>query len=69
MLMFIALTFIEKVVASPNDIDRVWMLIMRTSPGPFSLMDMIGLDVLRDSGQHITVSGPIRRSNDASISL
>lgn len=52
-LVFAALTLVDKQVASPENIDRVWMTVMKTSPGIFGLMDMIGLDVLRDSGQHI----------------
>ena len=31
-------------VASPEDIDRAWMLIFGTPHGPFGLMDRIGLD-------------------------
>jgi 3-hydroxybutyryl-CoA dehydrogenase len=52
-LMFAALTLAEKEVASVEDIDRVWMVVMKNSPGLFGLMDMIGLDVLRDSGRYI----------------
>ncbi len=52
-LMFAALTLAEKEVASMEDIDRVWMVVMKTSPGLFGLMDMIGLDVLCDSGRYI----------------
>jgi len=35
-------------VASYQDVDRAWMIRMGTSVGPFGLMDMIGLDVVRD---------------------
>ena len=35
-------------VASHEDVDRAWMLIMGASMGPFGAMDMAGLDVIRD---------------------
>jgi len=34
--------------ATPDDIDRGWMLEWETPIGPCGLMDMIGLDVVRD---------------------
>ncbi|HUT71088.1 MAG TPA: 3-hydroxyacyl-CoA dehydrogenase family protein [Desulfatiglandales bacterium] len=33
---------------NPQDLDRAWMLEFGTPFGPFGLMDMIGLDVVRD---------------------
>lgn len=57
-LMFAALTLVEKEVACAEDIDRTWMVVMKTSPGLFGLMDMIGLDVLRDSGRYINLKNP-----------
>jgi len=33
---------------NPEDLDRAWMLEYGTPFGPFGLMDMIGLDVVRD---------------------
>jgi len=33
---------------NPDDLDRAWMLEFGTSFGPFGLMDMIGLDVVKD---------------------
>jgi 3-hydroxybutyryl-CoA dehydrogenase len=41
-----ALTLASKDVASVEDIDRVWMGIMRTMIGPFGLMDGVGLDTV-----------------------
>ncbi len=35
-------------IASPEDIDRAFMLVFGTSVGPFGLMDEFGLDVVRD---------------------
>ena len=35
-------------VASHEDVDRAWMIFLDESIGPFGLMDMIGLDVVRD---------------------
>ena len=35
-------------VASFEDADRAWMIFTGTDVGPFGLMDMVGLDVVRD---------------------
>jgi len=35
-------------VASYEDVDRAWIIAFGTPTGPFGLMDMIGLDVVRD---------------------
>lgn len=35
-------------VASYEDIDRAWMIAIGMPVGPFGLMDMVGLDVVRD---------------------
>lgn len=35
-------------VASHEDVDRAWMLAFGTTAGPFGLMDMVGLDVVKD---------------------
>jgi 3-hydroxybutyryl-CoA dehydrogenase len=35
-------------VASHEDVDRAWMIAFGTPAGPFGLMDMVGLDVVRD---------------------
>lgn len=35
-------------VASHEDVDRAWMLAFGTPAGPFGLMDMVGLDVVKD---------------------
>jgi 3-hydroxybutyryl-CoA dehydrogenase len=41
-----ALTLAANDVAVVEDIDRVWMGIMRTLIGPFGLMDSVGLDTV-----------------------
>jgi 3-hydroxybutyryl-CoA dehydrogenase len=41
-----ALTLAANDVAVVEDIDRVWMGIMRTMIGPFGLMDSVGLDTV-----------------------
>lgn len=41
-----ALTLASNDVASVEDIDRVWMGIMRMMIGPFGLMDSVGLDTV-----------------------
>jgi 3-hydroxybutyryl-CoA dehydrogenase len=35
-------------VATHEDVDRAWMIGLGTQIGPFGLMDMVGLDVVRD---------------------
>ena len=35
-------------VATPEDIDRLWMIFFQTEYAPFGIMDMVGLDVVRD---------------------
>jgi 3-hydroxybutyryl-CoA dehydrogenase len=41
-----ALGLASKQVASPEDIDRAWMGIMKTFVGPFGIMDSVGLDTV-----------------------
>jgi 3-hydroxybutyryl-CoA dehydrogenase len=43
-----ALHLVESGVATPEDVDRAWMMAMEAPLGPFVLMDRIGLDVIRD---------------------
>lgn len=43
-----ALDLVAKGVAAPHDVDRLWMMALKTKIGPFGLMDMVGLDVVRD---------------------
>ena len=43
-----ALHLVDGGYSSYEDIDRAWMLVFGTPYGPFGLMDMIGLDVVRD---------------------
>jgi 3-hydroxybutyryl-CoA dehydrogenase len=42
-----SLHLVDDGVASYEDVDRAWMIVMGMSIGPFGLMDMIGLDVVR----------------------
>jgi len=35
-------------VASHEDVDRAWMILMGRPVGPFGMMDRVGLDVVRD---------------------
>jgi len=41
-----ALSLASKEVASPEDIDRAWMGIMKTAVGPFGIMDSVGLETV-----------------------
>ncbi len=41
-----ALSLASRQVATPEDIDRAWMGIMKTQVGPFGIMDSVGLDTV-----------------------
>jgi 3-hydroxybutyryl-CoA dehydrogenase len=43
-----SLRVVDEGVAEPADIDRLWMLFFQTKYAPFGIMDMVGLDVVRD---------------------
>ena len=43
-----ALHLVDSGVATPEDVDRTWMIAMEAPLGPFVLMYRIGLDVIRD---------------------
>ena len=43
-----SLHLVDSGVATPEDVDRTWMIAMEAPLGPFILMDRIGLDVIRD---------------------
>jgi 3-hydroxybutyryl-CoA dehydrogenase len=43
-----SLDLVARGVARPEDIDRLWMMALKTKIGPFGIMDMVGLDVVRD---------------------
>jgi 3-hydroxybutyryl-CoA dehydrogenase len=34
--------------ATPEEVDRLWSLVMQSAPGPFARMDRVGLDVVLD---------------------
>jgi 3-hydroxybutyryl-CoA dehydrogenase len=46
-----ALHLVDSGAATPEDVDRAWMVAMEAPLGPFALMDRIGLDVIRDIEQ------------------
>jgi 3-hydroxybutyryl-CoA dehydrogenase len=46
-----ALHLVANGAATPEDVDRAWMIAMEVPRGPFALMDRIGLDVIRDIEQ------------------
>ena len=41
-----ALMVVEEGVTSPDELDRIWMATIGQPPGPFRLMDQVGLDVV-----------------------
>jgi 3-hydroxybutyryl-CoA dehydrogenase len=43
-----SLRVVDDGVADPEDIDRLWMIFFQTELAPFGIMDMVGLDVVRD---------------------
>jgi 3-hydroxybutyryl-CoA dehydrogenase len=43
-----SLRVVDEGVASPEDVDRLWMIFFQTGYAPFGIMDMVGLDVVRD---------------------
>ncbi|HRA47718.1 MAG TPA: 3-hydroxyacyl-CoA dehydrogenase family protein [Thermomicrobiales bacterium] len=43
-----SLKVLDDGVATPEDIDRLWMIFFQTEYPPFGTMDMVGLDVVRD---------------------
>jgi 3-hydroxybutyryl-CoA dehydrogenase len=42
------LNLVDQGISSPADVDSAWKIAFKTSHGPFGLMDMVGLDVVRD---------------------
>jgi 3-hydroxybutyryl-CoA dehydrogenase len=42
------LHLVDEGVGSYEDLDRAWIIAFGTPVGPFALMDMVGLDVVRD---------------------
>ena len=43
-----SLRVIDEDIADPEDVDRLWMIFFQTAYPPFGIMDMVGLDVVRD---------------------
>lgn len=42
--MTAALALVANDVACPEDVDRIWMISMKTPMGPFGVLDMVGLE-------------------------
>jgi 3-hydroxybutyryl-CoA dehydrogenase len=43
-----SLAVVDSGAASPEDVDRLWMMFFQTEYAPFGIMDMVGLDVVSD---------------------
>lgn len=43
-----SLRVVDEGAASPEDVDRLWMMFFQTQYAPFGIMDMVGLDVVSD---------------------
>lgn len=43
-----SLRVIDEGVATPEEVDRLWKIFFQTGYAPFAIMDMVGLDVVRD---------------------
>jgi 3-hydroxybutyryl-CoA dehydrogenase len=43
-----SLAVVDAGVATPEDVDRLWMMFFQTEYAPFGIMDMVGLDVVSD---------------------
>ena len=43
-----SLAVVDQGVADPEDVDRLWRIFFQTDYPPFGVMDMVGLDVVRD---------------------
>ncbi len=61
-----ALTLAANGVASPEDVDRAWMGVMRTPIGPFGIMDLVGLDTVYKItdywARRLVVDGQLRKN-------
>ncbi|NOX32478.1 MAG: 3-hydroxyacyl-CoA dehydrogenase [Deltaproteobacteria bacterium] len=62
-----ALGLAAKQVASPEDIDRAWMGIMKTHTGPFGIMDSVGLETVYKITSYWAkkINDPKRKANAA----
>ncbi len=52
-----ALRLVGQGVASVEDVDRAWMIVLKTPQGPFGMLDYVGLDVVWHAMQ-ATISTP-----------
>ncbi|WP_025272098.1 3-hydroxyacyl-CoA dehydrogenase family protein [Haloglycomyces albus] len=52
------LSVVAEGVSTPQDVDRIWELALGTGPGPFRLMDQVGLDVVLDIENHYAKERP-----------
>ena len=50
-LLTVAKILVIESLATPEDIDRAWMLNQKAAIGPFGLMDLFGLNIIFDSWQ------------------
>jgi 3-hydroxybutyryl-CoA dehydrogenase len=58
-----SLRVVDEGVATPEDIDRLWMMFFQTQYAPFGIMDMVGLDVVADieATYHAVATDPMDR--------
>jgi len=47
-LLSAALTLVANGIATPQDVDRTWMIAMKVPMGPFGTLDMVGLKTAHD---------------------
>ncbi|WP_457551585.1 3-hydroxyacyl-CoA dehydrogenase [Desulfobacula sp.] len=66
-----ALGLASKQVASPEDIDRAWMGIMKTLVGPFGIMDSVGLEAVYRITDYWAqkIDDPKRKANAAYLKI
>lgn len=66
-----ALGLASKQVASPEDIDRAWMGIMKTFVGPFGIMDSVGLETVYRITDYWAqkIDDPKRKANAAYLKI
>ena len=63
-----ALTLVARGVASVEDVDRAWMGVMKTTVGPFGILDFVGLKTVWDITQYwAQATGDARRQANADL--
>jgi 3-hydroxybutyryl-CoA dehydrogenase len=53
-----SLAVVAEGVSSPEEVDRLFSMVLGTSTGPFRLMDRVGLDVVLDVEEHYATVRP-----------